>query len=73
MTLFTLYVAAGILNVVVSFDQGILMVSMPRWRRTLEAWVEAGLYLLLWPLQLGYWVLTKVHLATGGILARMFR
>lgn len=59
MTTLSLYLAFGILNAVVAFDQGILMISMRQWRRSLEAWIEVVCYVLLWPLQAAYWVYAK--------------
>lgn len=70
MTLFTIYVAFGILNATVAYDQDILMISMPRWRRSVGAWVEAVLYVFLWPLQVAYWVYTRLVNAGYWVFAR---
>jgi hypothetical protein len=71
MTLLALYLAAGILNAAVAFDQNILMLSMPGWRRSLDAWVEAVLYVLLWPLQLAWKILVGINVASSWVLGKV--
>lgn len=54
MVTLLIYLGFGILNATDSYNKGILMLATPE-HRGLEAWAEAVLYVLLWPLQVLYY------------------
>lgn len=61
------YLAAGLVNAAFG--------PLLHWHgeHGLEAWVELGFYLLLWPAQILFQTLVCIHAATGRVLERMFR
>jgi hypothetical protein len=67
-----IYFLIGVLNAVVSYAQGILMISMKGHRWTVEAWVEAILYVVLWFVQFSYWVAMKIRAANDWCLAKIW-
>ncbi len=48
----------GVLNAAVAYDQEILMLR--NYPREIESWIEALLFIVLWPLQLVWWIGMKV-------------
>lgn len=56
------YLCVGGANVYAAHVQGILSDGL-----------EAVMYLLLWPLQLGFWMLVGIHRASTAVLERIFR
>lgn len=71
MTLLSIYLAFGILNAAVAYDQKILMLATHGW--SLEAAVEAVLFVVLWPVQLAYWIGTKIWQAMDWCQAWIWR
>ena len=61
MTALTLYLAFGILNAVIAYDQKILMLATHGW--SFEAVIEALLFVVLWWLQFCYWLGMKIWAA----------
>lgn len=57
-----IFLLIGAINAVVAYDQDILMLATHGW--SVEAVVEAILYVLLWPAQLVFWVCVKIWQAT---------
>lgn len=60
-----LYLLVGFGNLVEAHKQGRLT---PGWNP-----IEWAFYVLLWPVQAGFWMLVGINHVTGAILARIFR
>lgn len=70
MTALTLYLAFGILNAVIAYDQKILMLATHGW--STEAVIEALGYVVLWIFQLMWWGAAKLGQLQGWILAKIW-
>lgn len=74
MTYVLIYLLCGIVNVVIAHMQGILMLDeKARTGEGLWFLAEAAFYLLLWPIQVLFWMLVGINAGTGWILERIFR
>lgn len=58
MTVIMVYLAIGILNTVVAYDQKILMLATHGW--SVEGVVEAVFFVLFWYFQFLYWLCMKI-------------
>ena len=63
--------AIGVLNAAVAYDQEILMLATHGW--SVEGGVEALFFILLWPVQLAYWIAVKIWRAMDWCQAWIWR
>lgn len=68
--LIPLWIAAGLLNAVIAYDQKILMLATHG--SSIDAWAEAVLWVLLWPIQLAFWICVKIGAAADWVGTRFW-
>lgn len=70
------FLAIGVGNVVAAWLRGTLMLRSPNKHRAarndwLPGVVEIAFYLLLWWVQLAFWMLVRIHAGAEWVLARV--
>jgi hypothetical protein len=71
VTLILIILAIGVLNAAVAYDQEILILATHGW--SFEAVIEALGYVILWPVQLAFWIGVKIWQAMDWCQAWIWR
>ena len=69
--LIPLWIAAGLINAVIAYDQKILMLA--NGYDDIDAWAEAVFYVILWPVQVAFWISVKIWQAMDWCQAWIWR